>query len=393
MLHLSRPRRAATLLAASVTALALAAGQGPTASAAPAAPGPGNGVPQVSDLGPTSFAGPGPYAVGERTLKLPSGAKLEVWYPARKADVKGKPIGTYDLVDWLPSFLTVGLPPGTSVTYPSGGVRGVPVANKSFPLAVFSHGYAGFRTQSSFLTAAMASWGFVVAAPDHNSRSLTQVLLGPKGTTTDVQDLRATITMIGQKDRARKGWLAGHVDMAHIGAVGHSAGGRAVENLAVVDKRVDTFIGLAGASVGALDDTAPEVPDQPGLLMAATDDGIVSLAKMEQAYADMAAPKRIVLVGGAGHLVFSDLCEIGASEGGLLAVAAAVGITVPPQLIPLATDGCAAPALPPPDAWPAIDQVVIAQLRHVLGYDRSAAGLTGLTDAFPGILTDSRSEG
>ena len=69
----------------------------------------------------------------------------------------------------------------------------------------------------------------------------------------------------------------------------------------------------------------------------------------------------------------------------------AVGITVPPALVPLATDGCLPPALSPPDAWPAIDQVVIAQLRHVLGYDRSAAGLTGLTDAFPGIIT-GRSE-
>ncbi|MCB0895762.1 MAG: dienelactone hydrolase family protein [Nocardioides sp.] len=382
MVELPRRRRVAALLTAAAATLALAAGPGAPASADP--------VPTVPDLGPTSFTGAGPYGVGERTLTLPSGSKLEVWYPARKADVRGKPMGTYDVVDWLPDFLQAGLPPGTSVAYPSGGVRGVPAAAKRFPLVVFSHGYAGFRTQSSFLTAALASWGFVVAAPDHNSRSLTQVLLGPKGTTTDVQDLRQTLTLMASKSR-KKGWLHGRVDMTHVGAVGHSAGGRAVENLALVDKRVDTFIGMAGASVGALDQEAPDVPDKPGLLLAATDDGIVGLDKMQSAYDAMASPKRLVLVGGAGHLVFSDLCEIGAGDGGLLAVAAAVGITVPPALVPLATDGCLPPALSPPDAWPAIDQVVIAQLRHVLGYDRSAAGLTGLTDAFPGIIT-GRSE-
>ena len=56
---------------------------------------------------------------------------------------------------------------------------GVPVATGRYPLVVFSHGYAGFRDQSTFLTAFLASWGFVVAAPDHYSRDLTEVLGGP----------------------------------------------------------------------------------------------------------------------------------------------------------------------------------------------------------------------
>ena len=49
----------------------------------------------------------------------------------------------------------------------TGGIRGLTVAQGRFPLVVFSHGYGGLRTQSSFLTAHLASWGFVVAAPDH----------------------------------------------------------------------------------------------------------------------------------------------------------------------------------------------------------------------------------
>lgn len=336
--------------------------------------------------GPTSYSADGRYAVGERTVTLASGVKVELWYPARKKDVAGKAEGTYDVVDWVPSNFNI--PDDASVTYPSGGVRGVPVAKGAFPLVIFSHGFAGFRTQSSALTAAIASWGFVVAAPEHPSRNLTRVLSfgAPPASTTDVQDLRDAITMVGKKNTAKRSWLRDHVNMKQIAALGHSAGGRAVESLAAVDKRVDTFIGMAP---GHDPELAPV--KKPSLVLAATDDGIITLDRIEAAYEGMASPKRIVLIGGAGHLVFSDLCDIGASDGGLLAVAALLNFPVPPNLVPLATDGCIAPALEPSVALPAVQHTVIAQLRRVFGLDTSDAALTGLVDAYPGVVTDSRS--
>ena len=377
-------RRAAVALAAAATLS--------TALAAPLA------VPAVAeqpkrDLGPTSYAGAGPYAVGERTLRLGSGVKVEVWYPAKDSDVAGLPEATYDIVEWLPDQLKEMLPEGASVTYPSGGVRGVRVASGKFPLVVFSHGYAGFRTQSSELTSALASWGFVVAAPDHPSRNLTKVLFGPPGTTSDLEDLAATITMMSRKNTNAGSVFRRHLDLDHVGVVGHSAGGRAVENLAVTDKRVDTFVGMAGASVGALDEEAPKVPRVPGLLLAATDDGIVGLDRMDRAYAAMKKPKRIVYFGGFGHLVFSDLCEVGESDGGLLAIADLLGVPVTGQLALLATDGCVEPATDPTLAWPAVQHVVVAHLRHVFGTDRSGAALTGLDAAYPGVVSGARSAG
>ncbi len=386
MTHLTR--RHVTAALAALAALAVATtGLAAPASAHRAA------APRADEPGPTSYAHPGPYAVGERTMRLPTGARVEVWYPARRAAVAGLPTASYDVVDWLPAFLAALVPADASVAYPSGGVRAVPVARGSFPLVVFSHGFAGFRDQSTFLTSAMASWGFVVAAPDHASRDLTKVLGGPAGTTTDVQDLRATITLVGKRTARQRSWLHGRVDMARIGAVGHSAGGRAVEELATVDRRVDTFVGMAGASVGALDDQATVVPDEPGLLMAATADTIVGLDRMERAYAALEAPKRLVLLGGAGHLAFSDLCEVGASDGGLIALADLLGVPIPANLVPLATDGCIDPVLPATEAWPAIQHVVVAHLRAALGIDRTDAALTGLVEAYPGVVSDSRSDG
>ena len=163
-------------------------------------------------------------------------------------------------------------------------MRGVPVAPGRYPMVVFSHGYAGFRDQSTFLTARLASWGFVVAAPDHFSRDLTQVLGGPTAATaktTDVGDLQGDDRPHEDAERGRqRARFHRHIDTGLIGAVGHSAGGAAVEALAATDPQVTTFIGLAGATVGSFGQTKSGadsiVPHQPGLLMSGTSDHVVS---------------------------------------------------------------------------------------------------------------------
>ncbi len=92
-----------------------------------------------------------------------------------------------------------------------GGIEGAPVADGRFPVALFSHGFSGFNTQSSELTSHVASWGFVVAAPEHQSRDLTSqigMLFGaakPYGPHPDVADLRATIDLLTELRRLGQG--------------------------------------------------------------------------------------------------------------------------------------------------------------------------------------------
>jgi predicted dienelactone hydrolase len=395
-----------TALAAVVPAAVVLAGcsSSPTSPSPQAGPVPGtelvhgDTVPTVAHLGPTSFTGPGPLGVGETTLTLPTdGAPVEVWYPATKASVAGKSEATYDLVNWLPAALKKLIPAGFTVSYPSGGVRGVPVAPGRYPLVVFSHGYAGFRDQSTFLMARLASWGFVVAAPDHFSRDLTEVLGGPTAATaktTDVGDLKATIALMDAQGASASSPFHGHVDTGLVGAVGHSAGGAAVEALAATDPRVTTFIGLAGATVGSFGQTrsgpGSVVPHQPGMLMSGTSDHVVSDVGMIAAYGRMHSPKRLVLLRGAGHLVFADVCEVGSSHGGLLSIAAVLHVPIPASLVPLASDGCRPPDLPPPQGWPVIRQTVTAQLRYAFGFDASTAGLAGLGTAYPSVVAANR---
>ncbi len=91
-------------------------------------------------------------------------------------------------------------------------------------------------------------------------------------------------------------------------------------------------------------------------------------------------------MAGYGHLAFADICQIGASQGGLVGLAAGAHLTLPAQLKKLATDGCLAPDRPVTTGWPVIRQTVTAQLRHVFGFDRTTAGLTGLSTAFPQLV-------
>ena len=365
----------------------------------------GDTVPTVGTLSSTSFVGSGPFAVGETTLTLPTdGAPVEVWYPATKASVAHRSEASYNVGDWLPAplqklvqKLVQAIPGKVSIAHPSGGVRGVPVAPGRYPLVVFSHGYGGYRDQSTFLTAHLAQWGFVVAAPDHYSRDLAEVLGGPTGAkknTSDVDDLRATVDLLAREDASASGRFRGHVDTSRVGAVGHSAGGAAVEALAAADPRVTTFVGLAGATAGSFGQTrsgsADEAPTQPGMLMSGTADQVVPSGSMITAYEQMNEPKRLVLLRNAGHLAFADVCEIGTAEGGLLAIANALKVPVPASLRPLANDGCLPPDTPPPQTWPAIRQAVTAQLRQAFGFDSSTAGLSGLEQAFPAVVAGNR---
>jgi dienelactone hydrolase len=331
---------------------------------------------------------------------------VEVWYPATKASVAHRREADYNLGDWLPAPLQKLVekvvrtdPHAVSIAYPSGGVRGIPVAPGRYPLVVFSHGYGGYRDQSTFLTARLATWGFVVAAPDSYSQDLTEVLGGPtkaKRKTSAVDDLRATIDLLARKDASASSPFHGHVDTELVGAVGHSAGGAAVEALAAADPRVTTFVGLAGATVGSFGQTktgaASKAPEQPGMLMSGTADQVVLSGSMVTAYERMNEPKRLVVLRNFGHLVFADVCMIGTAQGGLLAIATALKVPVPASLRPLANDGCVPPDTPPPVAWPAIWQAVTAQLRHAFGFDASTAGLSGLEQAFPNVVAENRAD-
>ena len=189
----------------------------------------------------------------------------------------------------------------------------VPVATGVFPLVLFSHGFSGFRYQSSTLTSHMATWGFVVCAPDHPGRDLASQLDATIGATppttdpnADVQDLIALRNYLSANKVPA---LKGHVDVKHVIAWGHSAGGSASERLASWGTTqpvnwVKGFIGMAGMSNLSWSSTvAPynAMPTEPGLVIAGDNDNVVPAAGLQTAFAALTGTKYFAEMANAGQ--------------------------------------------------------------------------------------------
>ena len=245
-------------------------------------------------IGPAAYATAGPYPVGVTTLTLPTGVAVEVWYPTT-----AEPTGVigYDVRDYVPPDVRALLSQDVEAGYWFPGSRDTPVADGRFPLVVFSHGYSGIRVQSSFLTGHLASWGMIVAAPEHASRDLTNVLAQTASGNDDeaVADVLQTLDLITAEDVTAGGRFEGRVDLDHVALVGHSAGGRTILG-AGLDTRVDGYVSMA--SGGPADGAA--YPATPSLFLAGTLDGVVPVGDRHPA-----GPRRravtVVVPGARRH--------------------------------------------------------------------------------------------
>ena len=95
------------------------------------------------------------------------------------------------------------------------------------------------------LTTHLASWGFVVVAPDHVERSLSGLLgTAAQGVERreDTDVLGATLDLVEAEDDRADSPLAGIVDAEHVAVTGHSAGAGAAYRMAGSDDRIDAFI-------------------------------------------------------------------------------------------------------------------------------------------------------
>jgi dienelactone hydrolase len=330
----------------------------------------------------TAFARSGPFKAGVAFETTPEGDTVVITYPVAPAATAGKPTYTVNLLRWFTGSPTApipaGLPTNLPTTLPTVSYQGVPISDAGpFPVVLFSHGYGGYPEQSTFLTDHLATWGFVVVAPDHRSRDLKAVLSGTTGRgQDDIADLRQALDMVRSMNLAPHDLLSGKLDLGRVASLGHSAGGGAAITFAD-DGDVRTYIGLAPAG-----GTPP--PAKPGMIMQGTSDKVVNPAGTLKLFARLPAPKRLILVHQAGHNVFADACTIGAAQGGLVKFISK--LKLPPSFEAIAVDGCSAPDVSPPKVWPLINQAVTAQLRWALGIDRKPIGLgPGLDSAFRGV--------
>lgn len=312
------------------------------------------------------YAATGSHTAGLAALSV-GGNPVAVWYPS---DQSGATRASYDLRDWLPASEKGKIPDSAKPAHDMEAFADLPIASGKFPVVLFSHGLGGYRFQSSFLMTHLASWGFIVIAPEHPERNLTAALNQMFTGDQAPQQLRDALAAV--KADAR---FAAHLDLDHIAVTGHSAGGGAVSTVSP-DADIKAWVMLASAGLGS----GPE--GKPSLLMCGSTDEFGVCNQVRNAWRSEPPPSRFVQIAGAGHLAFTDLCTIAVDQGGIVKLAQTYGVTgASDLLVMLASDGCRPTDLPATQAWPLIDHYVVAHLRAAFGIDASLVGFDAKSGA------------
>lgn len=382
----------------------------------------GGGAPEeVAE--PADFSGRGPYAVGQVDLQLDSGPVVAVFYPADPDAVpaEAEPYA-YSGEDVLDPAISALLPEALSgEVAPADTWVEVPASEEGpFPLVLHSHGFSGNARFANQHNAAVASWGYVVAAVDHPERGLASILeaflSGEAGGSSDEyldsDQLLEALDLLTDAEAMDGTPVAGIVDGERVAAEGHSAGGSA-SGTAAYDDRVDLWLGQAPAAPyapgtdleafraegegGRVDAEAlfaeTDPPEVPSLVIAAEGDSIIPLERVRSIFDWLAAPKRLAVIAGSGHAVFVDPCVPIREDGGLAGFVEALGLDpadVP--LVELGENGCLPEDADPAEVWRVIDHLTVAQLEAVLG-DEPEVGEASLEqayldEAFPGLLLE-----
>jgi len=174
-----------------------------------------------------------------------------------------------------------------------------PVASQGGPFHVllFNHGWAGRRTQDTFLTEDLASHGYVVASIDHTYNSSRVELPGgriidnPGGSDPIDINLHSVGEITGAWNKELSKWVAdeifvlntlqndnldqkspwyGRLDTKRAGALGHSFGGAAAVQICSVDARIQSALNMDGWTFG---DIRQRAANQPTMFLYGIADG------------------------------------------------------------------------------------------------------------------------
>ncbi|MCU0269116.1 MAG: dienelactone hydrolase family protein [Acidimicrobiales bacterium] len=371
------------------------------------APG-GTAEDDEGDLAGVDYSERGPYPVGLTTRAVgEDGREAVIYYPADdEATADAEPLAGYSSAIAFPEAFQAAVPPELIQDIALTDVyEDVPVSSEGpFPVVLHSHGAGGHYWYESLRNAHLASWGFVVAAPDHRERNLAASFTGANASAVpdaDVADLENTLAMLDDANVEDGGPLAGAVDTESLGVSGHSAGGRAAVRMALENDQVDTVILYAPASPIPFNEeyrtATPErqvelieeglaaltPPDIPTLTVPGEVDATIPLDRVLLEYDWLAAPKRLVVLDAAGHNAFTDACAPIRAQGGLLQYADKLpGIE---GLLQRGEDGCTEDNLDTQLGYDAVNHLTVAQLRLALGLDETDASLdpTYLEETFP----------
>lgn len=170
------------------------------------------------------YAKHGPFWVGYRSLVIGEGTEhpleADLWYPALNPQGVKEAI-TYDIPF---KFTGIEVASPTVVHGHALAEADIDVTAAPYPLVIFSHGFSVSPPWYNTITEHLASYGFIVLAPEHTEHFDPEWSELWSSSIDRPHDIKQTLDY-AERMAASGGELAGLIDMQHVAVVGHSYGG------------------------------------------------------------------------------------------------------------------------------------------------------------------------
>lgn len=269
----------------------------------------------------------GPWPVGSKYVSMANSERpnrdfrVQVWYPAKpgsEADKERVVLTVDDVMYYFPELDTQGLEDvADAARMETIYYMDLPLDKKHgpYPVIVYVHGTASAIVSHFKACSHWASRGFIVLIADNPGIQMADMVNDAQGMAGMTQSLAQFSTHTQKSDtiaildtvRTQSpplDFLAGAVDSARIGLGGHSWGGFTVGDLGD-EEGVKVIIPMASGGVSAGSNV------ESTLMMGALEDNVLNFQTTTEAgYRRTPHKKRLVGIPNAGHMAFSDMCDI-----------------------------------------------------------------------------------
>jgi predicted dienelactone hydrolase len=234
----------------------------------------------------------GPHAVGVRTL---------TW--TKTSVTTGGP-RVMETTIWYPTVKRSGTPEAL-------GLRDAKVKKGRFPLVIYSHGNCGTPAEATYLTMALASWGFIVAAPPHPGNTADDggacFANFVDSSLNRPPDIHFVLDQVLAEATNPSSPFAKRIRPTGIGMSGGSFGGFTTLFTAQEEPRFTAALANVPGGYAAISPRANLTI--PAMIIGAENDQVVPFeTESRPLFGELAGPRYLVEVFSTSHLSFFDTC-------------------------------------------------------------------------------------